>query len=46
MNQKLNFPVLQENIKTQVCIIGAGFTGINTAINLAKKGYEVIVIES
>ena len=45
-NQKLYFPALQESIKTQVCIVGAGFTGINTAINLAKKGYEVVVIES
>ncbi|GIT34637.1 MAG: hypothetical protein Ct9H300mP4_09560 [Gammaproteobacteria bacterium] len=35
-----------ENIESDVCIIGAGFTGINTAINLAKKGFDVVVIES
>ncbi|MBT5217332.1 MAG: FAD-binding oxidoreductase, partial [Gammaproteobacteria bacterium] len=45
-NQSLSFRVLQESLRTQVCIIGGGFTGINTAINLAKKGYEVIVIDA
>ena len=45
-NQKLSFDQLRSNIKTQICVIGGGFTGLNTAINLAKKGYEVVLIES
>ena len=45
-NQKLSFDQLKSNIKTQVCVIGGGFTGLNTAINLVKKNYEVVLIES
>jgi len=45
-NQKLSFDQLSSNIRTQVCVIGGGFTGLNTAINLAKKGYDVVLIES
>ena len=46
IDQPAEFPALLENIESDVCIIGAGFTGINTAINLAKKGFDVVVIES
>ena len=28
-----------------VCVIGAGFTGLNTAIELADRGYKVVVVE-
>ena len=46
INDALEFPVLEQSISADVCIVGAGFTGINTAINLAKKGFDVVVIES
>ena len=45
-NQKLSFDQLSLGIRTQVCVIGGGFTGLNTAINLAKKDYDVVLIES
>ena len=45
-NQNLKFERLNSNIRTKVCVIGGGFTGLNTAINLAKKGYDVVLIES
>ena len=32
--------------KTQVTIIGAGFTGLSAAYELAKKGISVVVLES
>lgn len=28
-----------------VCIVGAGFTGISTALHLAEQGFKVIVVE-
>ena len=45
-NQDLKYEQLNSNVRTQVCVIGGGFTGLNTAINLAKKGYDVVLIES
>ncbi len=45
-NQELSYEKLNSNIRTQVCVIGAGFTGLNTAINLAKKDFDVVLIES
>ena len=38
--------VLEDEIKVDVCIIGGGFTGISTALNLRKKGYNVALIEA
>ncbi|WP_165855109.1 NAD(P)/FAD-dependent oxidoreductase [Marinobacter sp. JSM 1782161] len=38
-------PTLQGHVKTDVCIIGAGFTGMSTALHLAEQGYKVVVLE-
>ena len=37
---------LQGNIETDVVVIGAGFTGLSTALNLRQAGVEVTVIEA
>jgi gamma-glutamylputrescine oxidase len=29
-----------------VCIIGGGFTGLSTALHLARRGYEAVVLEA
>lgn len=39
------FKSLEEDISTQVCIIGGGITGITTAYYLSKKGFDVVLIE-
>lgn len=39
------FPMLESNIKTDVCIVGAGIAGLTCAYTLAKKGKSVIVID-
>ena len=31
---------------TDVCIVGAGFTGISAALHLAERGYGVTVVEA
>ncbi len=36
---------LEENVKTQVCIIGAGITGIATAYYLMKAGKRVVILD-
>lgn len=37
---------LEAELKADVCIIGGGFTGLNTAINLADAGYKVALLEA
>ncbi len=39
-------PALDGDTKVDVCIVGAGFTGLNAAIALAEKGLKVIVLEA
>lgn len=38
-------PILQGDIAADICIIGAGFTGISAALELAERGFSVIVLE-
>jgi len=40
------FAPLQGEIKTDVCIIGGGYTGLSTALHLRKKGFDVVVLEA
>lgn len=39
-------PALKGRETTQVCVIGAGFSGIATALELAERGYQVMVLEA
>lgn len=38
-------PTLEGTYEADVCIIGAGFTGISAALELAEKGMSVMVLE-
>ncbi|NIF20476.1 MULTISPECIES: NAD(P)/FAD-dependent oxidoreductase [Pantoea] len=40
------WPTLQESIQCDVCIIGAGFTGLSSALFLTEAGYDVVVLEA
>ncbi|SFX07218.1 NAD(P)/FAD-dependent oxidoreductase [Marinospirillum alkaliphilum] len=39
-------PHLSESIETQVCVIGAGYTGLSTALFLAEAGFKVVILEA
>ena len=41
---KTNFPKIKENIKTSVCIIGGGLTGLSTGYYLSKNE-DIVIIE-
>ena len=40
------FDKLQQSVKTDVCIVGGGITGITTAYLLAKEGVKVILVDA
>ncbi|QIW15081.1 oxidoreductase [Pasteurellaceae bacterium RH1A] len=44
-NQEFSFPALQGDQSADVCVIGAGFLGLSTALELAQQGKKVIVLE-
>jgi len=46
VNDETDFPPLQGEQHADICVIGAGFTGISTALHLAERGYNVHVVEA
>jgi gamma-glutamylputrescine oxidase len=40
------FPQLQGEVQADVCIVGAGYTGLSAALHLAQKGLRVVVLEA
>lgn len=45
-NLKLDLPPLEGATSTDVCVIGAGYTGLSAAIHLRQAGYNVTVLEA
>lgn len=39
-------PTLAENLTADVCVVGAGFAGLTTALELAKLGKSVVLLEA
>lgn len=46
VNAPTDYPPLDGDQRTDVCIIGAGFTGISTGLFLAERGYQVCIVEA
>jgi glycine/D-amino acid oxidase-like deaminating enzyme len=40
------YPALNTDIAADVVVIGGGFTGVNTALELAERGYSVVLLEA
>ncbi|MCF8468066.1 MAG: FAD-binding oxidoreductase [Sneathiella sp.] len=45
-NPRTAFPCLTENVKADICVIGAGYTGLCAALELREKGFSVVVLEA
>jgi gamma-glutamylputrescine oxidase len=45
-NRDDHYPPLHEAIEVDVCVIGAGYTGLSTALFLLERGFTVAVLEA
>ncbi|TBU99083.1 NAD(P)/FAD-dependent oxidoreductase [Phytopseudomonas dryadis] len=45
-NPRVDYPVLAEAVECDVCVIGAGYTGLSTALFLLENGFSVTVLEA
>ncbi len=45
-NEQPQYATLETDIQADVCVVGGGFAGLSSAIELADKGYKVVVLEA
>lgn len=45
-NEVTDYPALEGARRADVCVIGAGFTGVSAALVLAERGYSVALLEA
>ena len=45
-NKTKEFSSLMGDVAADICIVGAGYTGLSSALHLAEKGYKVAVLEA
>lgn len=46
LNEETHYPRLEGEVRVDVAIIGGGFTGVSTAVELAERGLKVAIIEA
>jgi glycine/D-amino acid oxidase-like deaminating enzyme len=46
VNEITDYPSLEGRKTADVCVVGAGFTGVATALTLAERGYSVALVEA
>ena len=42
----VDYPPLDGSTRADVCVIGGGFTGVSAALNLAERGFDVVLLEA
>ncbi|MFV0476776.1 MAG: NAD(P)/FAD-dependent oxidoreductase [Parahaliea sp.] len=45
-NRHLSFEALRGETRSDICIVGGGYTGLSTAIHLRRLGYSVSLLEA
>ena len=46
ISEPTNYPELEGSMTTDVCVVGAGFTGVATTLTLVERGYSVALVEA
>lgn len=46
VSEVTDYPELEGTISADICVVGAGFTGVATALTLAERGYSVALVEA
>jgi glycine/D-amino acid oxidase-like deaminating enzyme len=46
LNQETDYPTLKGEVSVDVVIIGGGFTGVASAVELAERGLKVAIVEA
>jgi len=41
-----DYPALAGELTADVCVVGGGFSGLNTALELAERGFNVVLLEA
>ena len=44
--QGTTYPTLEQDLQADVCVVGGGLTGVNTALELAERGLSVVLLEA
>ena len=45
-NWETDYPALSGDITAEVVVVGGGFTGVNTMLELAERGVDVVLLEA
>ncbi|WP_417670013.1 FAD-binding oxidoreductase [Roseibium sp.] len=45
-NSSAEYPELRGNVSCDVCVIGGGYTGLSSALHLAERGFDVVLLEA
>jgi len=45
-NPMTDCPALEGEVRADVAVLGAGYTGLTAALHLAERGYKVVVLEA
>ena len=45
-NRKLELEAFEGTRRADVCIVGGGYTGLSAALHLARRGYDVVLLEA
>lgn len=40
------YPEVEGTVTADICVVGAGFTGVSTALTLVERGYSVALVEA